>query len=270
MCMKVLLTKEKCRERQLAILSEVAKLCDKFSIQYSLAYGSLIGAVRHKGFIPWDDDIDILLLRKDYERLKNELKKQKDVPWMEMLEEATEVNVFPYIKVIDNRTLVKADDNNASHGIWIDVFPIDNLPDNPLVRKLFLYKCVLKRAMVLSSITDFSSQNLGKKAIVKKFLCHVVRVIGQKKVVESYNRTVVRYENKDTKYVGCLSSAYIEKESMERSVYEGTVPLEFDGHTFSCLKNYDRYLSHLYGSYMQLPPEEKRKTHEIIAWSIDD
>ena len=79
--MKVLLTKEKCRERQLAILSEVAKLCDKFSIQYSLAYGSLIGAVRHKGFIPWDDDIDILLLRKDYERLKKELKKQKDVPW---------------------------------------------------------------------------------------------------------------------------------------------------------------------------------------------
>lgn len=268
--MKVLLTKEKCRERQLAILSEVAMLCDKLSIQYSLAYGSLIGAVRHKGFIPWDDDIDILLLRKDYERLKNVLRNQKDVPWMEMLEESTEINVFPYIKVIDNRTLVKADDNNASHGIWIDVFPVDNLPDNPLIRKAFLYKCVLLRAMVLSSITDFSSQKLGKKVIAKKVLWHVVRVLGQKRVVESYKRTVVRYENKDTKYVGCLSSAYIERENMERVVYEGTIPMFFEEYSFYCLKHYDRYLSHLYGSYMQLPPEGKRKNHEIIAWSIDE
>ena len=135
--MKVLLTNEECRERQLAILSEVAKLCDKHSIQYSLAYGSLIGAVRHKGFIAWDDDIDILLLRKDYEKLSDILKKQKDVSWMELLEESTGVNVFPYMKVIDNRTIVKPDDNNAFHGIWIDVFPIDNLPDDSFACNIF-------------------------------------------------------------------------------------------------------------------------------------
>ena len=79
--MKVLLTKEKCRERQLAILSEVAKLCDKFSIQYSLAYGSLIGAVRHKGFIPWDDDIDIVMLRPDYEKFKLVVQNELDEPY---------------------------------------------------------------------------------------------------------------------------------------------------------------------------------------------
>ena len=176
MCMKVLLTNEECRERQLAILSEVAKLCDKHSIQYSLAYGSLIGAVRHKGFIPWDDDIDILLLRKDYEKLSDILKKQKDVSWMELLEESTGVNVFPYMKVIDNRTIVKPDDNNALHGIWIDVFPIDNLPDNSFACNIFRYRCKIKRAMILSSITDFSSQNLGKKALIKRILFYVVGI----------------------------------------------------------------------------------------------
>lgn len=270
MCMKVLLTNEECRERQLAILSEVAKLCDKHSIQYSLAYGSLIGAVRHKGFIPWDDDIDILLLRKDYEKLSDILKKQKDVSWMELLEESSGVNVFPYMKVIDNRTIVKPDDNNALHGIWIDVFPIDNLPDNSFACNIFRYRCKIKRAMILSSITDFSSQNLGKKALIKRILFYVVGILGKKRVVESYQKYVRKYEGKDSKYVGCLSSAYIEKERMEKSIFDGVVPMEFEGHVFSCLKNYDQYLSHLYGSYMQLPPEEKRKTHEIIAWRIKD
>ncbi len=268
--MKVLLTREECRKVQIALLENISKICDEHSISYSLAYGSLLGAVRHKGYIPWDDDIDVLLLRKDYERLSKVLKSQKNVAWMDVLEESTENNVFPYMKVVDNRTVVKADDNNASHGIWIDIFPIDNLPDNAIVRKLFLFRCVIKRAMVLSSITDFSSKNLGKKGIAKKILFWIVKILGQKRVVKSYQHLMTRYAEKNTKYVGCLASAYIEKEAMERSVYNDTVLMEFEGHRFACLKEFDRYLSHLYGDYMKLPDENKRKTHEIVAWSIED
>ena len=140
--MEGLLTKNDCRERQLAIMDEVSRICEENSIHYSLAYGSLIGAVRHKGFIPWDDDVDILLLRSDYEKLKTVLKNQKDTPWMVVLEESSSKNVFPFMKVVDDRTMVKAEDNIASHGIWIDVFPIDFLPGLPLKRKIFLFFCL--------------------------------------------------------------------------------------------------------------------------------
>ena len=267
--MEGLLTKNDCRERQLAIMDEVSRICEENSIHYSLAYGSLIGAVRHKGFIPWDDDVDILLLRSDYEKLKTVLKNQKDTPWMVVLEESSSKNVFPFMKVVDDRTMVKAEDNIASHGIWIDVFPIDFLPGSPLKRKIFLFSCLIKRALVLSSITDFSSRKLGKKGFVKLALYMFVKVIGQKRIVASYNKEVRRYITSNSDYVGCLSSAYIEKECFPRHVFEETILMEFEGRMYSCLKHYDEYLSHLYGDYMKLPPEDKRKTHEIIAWSVE-
>ena len=264
------LTKEGCREVELNILSTIAKICDENNLKYFMCGGTMLGAIRHKGFIPWDDDIDIMLLRNDYERLISILKKQKEYPWLQLLDSTVDGYYYTFAKAIDNTTCAKMEDNVTDHGLWVDIFPYDNYPDNDKKRKRFILKGYFYRSVVMSMTTDFSA-SIIKNRKIKKILYLYSKLINKKKFIAKYERFCKKYsKNVNSKYVGCLFSPYKFKECFEREWFNEQKEYDFEKYKFKGPLNYDSFLTKLYGNYMELPPEDKRRDHKIIAWKKKD
>ena len=260
------LSKEECRTIEIKILDAISDLCKKNNLKYYMCGGTLLGAVRHKGFIPWDDDIDIMLLRPDYEKLINILKNQKEYSWLSVLDNKTKDYYYTFAKAVDNTTIAKQDDNKTEHGLWVDIFPYDNLPNNENKRKRFIMKGYFYRSIIMSFTTDFTSKDIKKKGI-KHILKFYSLFINKEKFVKKYIKFSKKYSNvKDSNYVGCLFSPYKLKECFEKKWFDNQIEYIFENKKYSGPKEYDKYLSQLYGDYMKLPPLEKRRDHKMNAW----
>lgn len=265
-----LISRDECKNIQVYLLEFLDIVCREYGLKYYLAYGTLLGAVRHKGFIPWDDDIDVFLMREDYEKLISLFQtKLLDDKRVFLLDGRVRGYYYPFAKLVDKSTVAKMEDNLTSHGIWIDIFPMDVVPEEEKKCERFLKTCTLLRATILSMTTDFHSQKLGKKYIPKKVLSVIASLIGKEKIYNAYINYIRKYEGKEEKYVACLSSPYIKKEKVEKRLLEEQQSFEFEGRTFTGPKNWDLYLKRLYGNYMELPPEKKRRIHSITAWKLD-
>lgn len=265
---KEYLSRADCRNIQIEILKTIASICEKLNIHYYIAYGTLLGALRHGGFIPWDDDIDISLFRKDYEKLISYLKEKKEYSWLQVLDKDNDSYYYPFAKAIDNRTLAKMEDNTTSHGIWVDIFPLDNVPDDENEASHFLKRCLFLRGLTIAMTTDFAAGNLGKKRFVKRILNVMSNVIGKKRIHNYYEQFITKYKGCNCKSVACLSTPYTLHEQIEKSVLEPTKEWKFEDQYFTGPQNADEYLRRIYGDYMTLPPEDKRRVHSITAWRI--
>lgn len=267
---RILLSTEECKKRLLGILVVIDEICKRNNIKYYLAYGTLLGAVRHKGFIPWDDDIDIVLMRKDYERLIEVLRSQNSFSWLKLIDYQCEGYFYPFAKAVDNRTIAKMEDNTTVHGLWIDIFPLDNVPDSEVECQGYLKRCKFLRALTIAMTTDFKTitNKLSSKSTVKLLLNGLAVCIGKYKIADYMIRLMQKYKSKNTENVCVLFSIYIMKEKIRREDLTDTIYTEFEGYSFPIPANYDIYLSKMYGNYMQLPPIEKRRTHSITACEI--
>lgn len=264
---KEFITKEKSKEIMLELLNAIDIICEKNSIRYYLCGGTLLGAIRHKGFIPWDDDIDILLFRYDYEKLKAILKKQTLFPHFSVLDNNIEGYVYPFMKFVDNRTVARQKDLKVKHGIWVDIFPYDSVPDSPFKRYCFLKLCQINRAIILSTVTDFSGiDKLSIKGFARMILFLVGKIIGIKNMARITERHMVKYNNTQCGCVCCNFSPYVMREYIPYEVIHEYTRVIFEGRKYYSFKNWDTYLSKLYGNYMQIPPKDKQKTHSIKAW----
>ena len=264
-----MLTIDEVKKIEITILSAIDKICERNNLEYYLCGGSMIGAVRHKGFIPWDDDIDIFLKRSDYNKLIDLMKKQKEYEWLGILDDSTENYYYPFAKAVDKNTVAKMENNLTKHGIWVDIFPIDFLPKEEKKRRRLLKKCYYYRAIVIAMTTDFSMVKHDTKMILKKILCIYAKIYGKKRIYKKYSDLIKdseRYEN--SKYVACLCPTYKEREIFEEDKLFKRKKYEFEEKEFWGIKNYDYYLSQLYGDYMKLPPVEKRRVHGITAWRV--
>lgn len=261
-----MISREECREIQINILEAVSTICKENDIKYSLAYGTLIGAIRHKGFIPWDDDIDICLLRRDYEKLTTILGSKTQYEWLSLEDNKEKGYYVPFAKAVDNRTIAKLESSHVTHGIWIDIFPIDNVPHNEWDARFFLKKINILRASVIAMTTNFQHSKLDKIYVEKRILSAGANIIGKRRIAMIYENAIKKYSDNITGYVGCLSSAYIEKERYPVSWFYDYIDVEFEGKSFMAIAKYDEYLSALYGNYMELPSIEKRINHRITAW----
>lgn len=261
------ISREQCKQLQLNLLLELDRICRNNNLHYYIAYGSMLGAVRHKGFIPWDDDIDICMLRKDYERLLRIVKKG-ECEWLSIVDCEQRGYYLPFAKAVDNRTIAKQEDTKLEHGIWVDIFPLDGIPLGRLSQKLYLMFAHLLRDIILSAVTDFSSEKTkhDKKRLIKRLFSYNCNVIGMDKVFRFMLRYCRKYDYERTGVVGCLGTPYISKEMHKINDVLSTVEYEFEGQHVMGIRDYDKYLTMLYGNYMQLPPEEKRRTHSITAW----
>lgn len=265
----VLLSREECKQIQVNILVEVARICKENGLKYCLAYGTLLGAVRHKGFIPWDDDIDIFLMREDYEKLAEIMKEKKDCEWLDYVDGSNSLNYYyPFAKAVDNRTLAKQVDNHTEHGIWVDIFPLDTVPLDEKRCASFLRRNQFLRNWILAMTTDFSKPAHVNKFFAKFILNLLAILVGKERLYHYTIKYNKKYVGKNTGFVACLSTPYVKKERMEKNKLSETVDLPFENVFFSAPKEWDWYLKKLYGDYMQLPPEDKRKTHQMIAWKI--
>ena len=263
------ISKEEVKKIQYNILDVVAKYCDDRGIRYFLGYGTLLGAIRHKGFIPWDDDIDIVMLREDYERfLKYFTTKNYYV-------DANIKNAdFPYTfsKICDKRTkLIENSDFNYDIGINIDLFPIDKVPVSIFKQKLLSLQ--LKTLLVIFRTKGIS---LNKdRNWVKNFILLIGKVFllpfDYQTVIKRINKLATKYAHLKEYKLGCLIDSYGPMELIDPSIFKDIIYVEFESGRFKAPKKFEEYLKLLYGDYSLLPPVEKRVTHhKFNAYHIGD
>lgn len=264
------LTNEDIKKRELDILLSFQELCAKNDLHFYLSGGTLLGAIRHHGFIPWDDDIDVCMPRSDYEKL---IKIYKNKTQQYCLR-CKKIGNFtaPFAKIVDTKTRIESqyttsDDNNQ---LWIDVFPVDGLPES-----LNLVKDIYKECNFYRRIFLLKDARLGEgKTTFRKYLKYILKPIsilyGKKRCVEKIEQIAKKHSYQDCKYVGAVTwGLYGVGERMLKCEFEKQVMVQFEGHQFPTFSCWDSYLKGLYGDYMKLPPVEKRQTHDMKVYVKD-
>ena len=249
---------------QLECLAELDRICRKYQIDYSIDGGTLLGAVRHKGFIPWDDDIDVIMVRGEYEKFFEVCKTDLDTKHFFLQEHRTDKYYrvgYPRIKR-NNTTYVRAGQEKSKQhqGVQIDVFVLDNMPNNYIARRLhraltfFFRKILWSRTGKVASASAIQRVSYSLLDLLPASFAFwgfdALAKITNRKPTELVRHYAMTYPN--PKINGYGTPSYLLNSFTE---------LEFEGHTFMAVAEYDRYLSLLYGDYMQLPPEGERKPH---------
>lgn len=252
----------------LGILIDVAKFCEENDIKYMLYYGTLLGAIRHKGFIPWDDDIDIAMTRTNYEKFlvlyRNSSHNKNYV-----LKIPSDKNYFlPWTKVEDIRTCsCYKNGHKLEFGITIDVFPIDSQYDNEKLAR----KVLAKQRFLYFSIIDKLNIRADEKRL-KTTLKKCLQNTGMATIATrcSVNAPQVRLSHKP-KYAGCnVFPCYGVFERQNVEVYENLILSKFEDEKFYIPENYDAILRQIYGDYMKLPPIEQRQSlHKTTNYLIE-
>lgn len=261
------MTDEQLRQLQmieLEMLEEVDRICKKYDIKYSLAYGTMLGAVRHKGFIPWDDDVDVQFLRPEYERFRKVVRKELDRSRFYFQDErATKGYRWEYGKIRRKNTLFLREFQEHmpyKQGVFIDLFPFDGVADDYFVRAIETFEAFIVRKVFYSKVGQFAERNPVKREIYK-----LLAKIPEEEAKKYYHGMVRRsYRHKNSRLVrtfgeknfGCVYG-YM------RSWFENTRDIEFEGKVFTGVEDYKSYLSMFYGDYMKIPPEGERKTHPV-------
>lgn len=264
--MKKEIEKEAYKRIPLEILIYVADFCEKNGIRYSLAYGTLLGAIRHKGFIPWDDDIDIIMPRKDYERFK-QLYHSDKYPFSDITVNKSHPTCMG--KVYDTKTVFCYKKIiRRSYGLFIDVFVVDNFPNMVSERQRWLKTIKMFQhinSAKNTSIVDLYRAYKGRRRLQEMLLKLTPVPLGF--VQNKISVLSVRYNNSVTGLVGITVSVDNPKDTYPADLFEHYTEVEFEGHRFSAIKNYDLWLKTCYGDYMQLPPKEKQVSkHTIVAY----
>lgn len=252
--------KRKLQNLILLIAKEIVRICNKYDITYYLDSGTQLGAVRHNGFIPWDDDFDIAMKRLDYERFLNICEKELDKTKFFLQTEWTEKNYcFTFAKIQLLGTEIIEDfskEVDIHHGIFVDIFPYDNLPDNSKQQKWFLYKNYILKNLLWVKCgygTSIHKRKIGY--CVFKLLSRLFSIEDLK--IKRY-KLIVQNNKNNTKL--CFTSDY-PKIKLQNAWFNEFSWYKFETEKFRGFKRYDSYLKTLYGEYMQLPPIEKRIQH---------
>ena len=255
----------------LYILDEVDKYCSENNINYYLTYGTLLGAVRHKGFIPWDDDIDIVMSRGDYEKFCKSFNNGRTDSLRLMSIDNTDGYYLLTAKVCDTRTLlIERVQNPVELGVYIDIFVNDYLSDNLKAAKDLVHSNQRLFNLTKASIIADREGRAKYKQVLLQFLRLVTRVINIKKVLKKIEKQSRKYEEMtSSKYCGSVTSLYYgEREIMETGWWGKGEKLSFEGRQFNAPSDYHSILKTFYGDYMKLPPVEKQVTHHAydVYW----
>lgn len=262
----------------LDILINVDSFCESNHIKYSIAYGTLIGAIRHKGFIPWDDDVDIIMPRPDYERFCASFVSDK----YKVSSFDNDSNCrMTFARVYDdNNTIVKSyvPWNKQQHGGWIDVFPVDGVEDDfEEYTKRFskisrLFRRVQFGRSALCKLSTYFDLKTNLKILIKKIL--FLNGLTLPRLINSVIMQSKSIEYGATQHWGLVAfDSYGTKDYHDIKLFDEVVNVDFEQHQVKALKGYDEYLRRLYGEYMQLPPEDKRvpkQTHYMhVFWKYN-
>ena len=253
---------------QIEMMQEFHDFCKANDIQYFLTGGSLLGAIRHRGYIPWDDDIDVVLPRPDYQHLLEIFNQEHENTNLKIFNIDVDPQYYTqYAKLMNMDTVLEEQvDSDRQISVFIDVFPLDNMSDDyDKAKHLFIKTRLYRNLLNLKNLTFRKDRSLYKNIILllgKFFLWPISR----KSIICSIDKISRIYERPElTNYV-CINvtGTYGIKEILKGEWFSATEEVEFEGRKFYAPKNYDKVLSHFYGDYMNLPPEEKRVTHHAF------
>jgi len=254
--------KEELKYIQLEILKEIDVFCKKHLLSYSLCGGSLLGAIRHKGYIPWDDDIDIMMPRPEYEKFSSlfnaDLSEHANLKFINC---DNDIQYFqPFGKVVDIRTfMTNAYDRPLDIlGVNIDIFPCDGLPNNDAERDLYWKRIAKAKNWNTLFYQRKNDKEKGFKKIVRWFLFYLFKLFSANTYAKKLNKIAMKNDFDTSSYVACSIFGYGRKEEMPKSVFDKFVELDFEGKKFKAMQGYEIYLKNLYGDYMKLPPLEKQ------------
>lgn len=250
---------------QLSILKKVHELCELNNIHYFLMYGTLLGAVRHHGFIPWDDDIDIAMMREDFDKF-NEICEHGGLPENMVIQNQ---NTDPYFEFLLARICMKgtySDDYARKelmsfHYACIDVFPLDNIPTSIEIQMKHRKKIYHLMKFIYYRTNYKRKQISAIKSLIKNIVSSTLKIVPLSKYLALLDKEIKRYDNIPTeKCADLLSTLNIgyENISFDKSDFGSGVLLAFEDDKFYAPVNYEKLLTQMYGDYMKLPPESER------------
>lgn len=260
------LSNEEIKKVGLGILSDVADFCEKNGIEYCLVCGTALGAVRHNGFIPWDDDIDIGMPREDYERFLESYRSENY-----RLCDTRFDRKYPYAfaKVCDNQTvLLENIADPCDMGVYIDVFPIDGLPEDEALRRQHIKRIDWDMRLIAWKRISWDKKVGAVHKIIQVLAKSILYVIPMRVLVRKLDNDVKRYPYAKSRYVGhMVTKAIWGSDVKPREMFENPVAHVFEDREFRVPGQVNAYLRQEYGDYMQLPPEDKRVAkHDFIAY----
>lgn len=247
---------------ELELLIEFDRICRKHNITYSIDGGTLLGAIRHGGFIPWDDDADVILNRDEYQKFLLVVDQELDEDKFYLHDlNRTHGYRWGYAKLRRSNTeFIRLNQEYMPYeqGIFLDIFVCDNVPDNYISRCICNFHSFIYRKILYSEV--------GKRTAsgVSKLIYKILNLIPEKTVKNRYAHYVKYRNRKSTEMVKCLTFPACNRVyGYKRKWYEDTIDMKFESVTLKACRDYDEYLRFLYGDYLKLPPIEKRKVHPV-------
>jgi len=255
---------------QKSILRQIHDFCSKHQLRYYLAFGTLLGAIRHKGYIPWDDDIDLMMPRPDYLKFI-ELFEASDNGPLDVVSIQNNPKYFAHFaKIIDTRTVMHQEYGQVEKveiGVYVDIFPMDGLPDDEgETRKLFAQTKRWSAAYKLS-IREFSAKSSNPiKWVLKTLISIPFRIVGSHFFITKLEATGMTNSYDECSSVACVTSSDSLSESIERRFLEECILVEFEGEMYPAPSECDTYLTNIYGDYMKPPPKDQRQKHYYTVY----
>ncbi|MDN6268528.1 MAG: LicD family protein [Tetragenococcus koreensis] len=250
------------QNKSLVILKQLIKIFEENGLTYYLSGGSFLGAVRHEGFIPWDDDVDISMPRRDYELLLNELSdKIPDNLFLQNFKTDPQYRYF-ITRVLDlNFNVEEVRTGEITHPA-VDILPLDGSPNNKMHRKLYFKLMMLNRYLISLSNRDVIDLK-RERGFFESIVVNIARKIPFEKILRSYNlklrmeKTMKKYSMEESEYSGCLMGAYRLRQMVPTSWFGKGKFYNFEGEMLRGPVNYDAYLTQMYSDYMTFPDLSK-------------
>ncbi len=266
---------DKVQKILLGYLLEIDRICKKHDIKYFLAGGTLLGAIRHHGFIPWDDDADVMMLREDYDKFQKVVQQELPDNIFMQIPETEKGNYNPFTKLRINNTMFATEFTghfmDMHNGIFFDVLSHDRTGRHKWSQKLHLMATMLTRSVVFNKWGDTDIKGGGAHPIICKIVDHVKYLIPMRFALWAQNRSLEFFKNRKTEYLYDGMGRNLKRGSFPAAWLEEAVYVDFEGYQFPVPKEYDKYLTYLYGDYMQMIPVSQRRTsHSIVLMDLGE
>ena len=253
----------------LEILVEIDRVCRKNNIVYYITSGTMLGAVRHKGFIPWDDDADVSIQRNEYNRFVDACKTDLDSTRFYLQDHNNTPGYrWGYGKLRRKGSqYVRMGQEHMPYeqGIFVDLFPIDHAPNNYILRALHHFHCFVYRKIFWSAVGMYTAKGAERVAYI------LLNKIPTKFLYARYNKFIESCNKKSTKWTRVITFPPPTRDFAYKKKGAGVCEVEFEGVMLFGMKDYDEYFTIKYGDYMKLPPEDERKQkHPVSSLKLPD
>lgn len=271
------LTLTEIQAREYELLKQFDAYCKRHGLTYCLCGGTLLGAVRHKGFIPWDDDIDLMMPREDYERLRDLSRRETVSNCLRVRYPGDAGYPYGFMKAVDTRTVVYERNitrDEQRTGLALDIFPLDRMYVSPWKNRLLLtrVKFWIQVGKVGAGMVRAEKDSLKKRLrnLVMLLLRPIAACVSYEKAMARVDRIASGRRTLAPYILGNLGWPNQWKDMFPKEVFDSYVDLDFGADKFPCPAGYDAYLTQLYGDYMRIPKEGERAAHSFRAYWRDE